>query len=116
MKYHNVTNPEWGNAEKTVINCVVDFEGIGVTPFSASASDAYAHSLDIFARCSSGEFGEVLPYTALPTGVDLQEVQAAEARTYLANTDWYVSRFMETGVAIPEDVTLKRQQARESIQ
>lgn len=38
-----------------------------------------------------------------------------EALAYLASTDWYVTRFTETGVAIPDDVTTKRVEARASI-
>jgi len=34
------------------------------------------------------------------------------AQQYLANTDWYVTRNAETGVAIPEDVSARRAQAR----
>jgi hypothetical protein len=36
-----------------------------------------------------------------------------EARYYLNSTDWYVTRFMETGKAIPEEILFKRKQARE---
>lgn len=37
------------------------------------------------------------------------------SRRYLQETDWYVSRFSETGVAIPEDIKAKRQAAREAV-
>ncbi len=37
----------------------------------------------------------------------------AEAQAYLNSTDWYVVRFAETGVAIPQEVTDKRAEARE---
>ncbi len=30
----------------------------------------------------------------------------------LNDTDWYITRFTETGVEIPEDVTIKRAEAR----
>ena len=36
----------------------------------------------------------------------------AEARAYLSSTDWYVSRFTETGKEIPEEVKTKRDEAR----
>ena len=36
----------------------------------------------------------------------------SEARQYLASTDWYITRFAETGVVVPEDVTAKRAEAR----
>ena len=42
----------------------------------------------------------------------LQEQANAEAKEYLASTDWYVSRFTETGKEIPEEVKTKRDEAR----
>jgi hypothetical protein len=39
-----------------------------------------------------------------------------ESLQYLAETDWYVIRNQETGVAIPTEVLTKRQTAREAIQ
>lgn len=47
-----------------------------------------------------------------------EEIQAEinqEALAYLASTDWYVVRFAETGVAIPEDVVQARAEARSKI-
>lgn len=38
--------------------------------------------------------------------------QKAEAKQYLNNTDWYVTRKVETGAAIPEDVIVKRAECR----
>ena len=35
-----------------------------------------------------------------------------QAKQYLANTDWYISRYTETGTEIPEEVLTKRAQAR----
>lgn len=37
------------------------------------------------------------------------------SRAYLASTDWYVSRFAETGTPIPEDIKTKRQAARDVV-
>ena len=39
----------------------------------------------------------------------------AEARAYLASTDWYVIRHQETAVAVPADIASARQAARDSI-
>lgn len=36
----------------------------------------------------------------------------AEAQAYLNATDWYVVRFAETGVPVPDDVTTGRAAAR----
>lgn len=36
-------------------------------------------------------------------------------RDYLTETDWYVTRYAETGVPIPDDVAALRTEARETI-
>jgi hypothetical protein len=36
-------------------------------------------------------------------------------RAYLTSTDWYVVRLTETGVPVPADILLKRQEARDAI-
>jgi len=50
-----------------------------------------------------------------PTSEELQAQTNAEARAYLASTDWYVVRLSETGVPIPADVAEARKLARESV-
>lgn len=45
----------------------------------------------------------------------LQEQTNAQSRAYLAETDWYVSRFTENGTPIPEEVKAKRQAARDAV-
>jgi hypothetical protein len=47
-----------------------------------------------------------------------EQIQARineEALAYLSSTDWYVVRFAETGVAIPEKILVERQAARERV-
>lgn len=39
----------------------------------------------------------------------------SEHQSYLSSTDWYAIRFADEGVAIPEDIKAKRQEAREEI-
>ena len=46
------------------------------------------------------------------TPEQLAEQAKAEALRYLTDTDWYVVRLTETGVAIPEEVSIKRAEAR----
>jgi hypothetical protein len=46
--------------------------------------------------------------------VEQQNINA-ESLKYLADTDWYVTRFIETGVEIPSEITLARQAARQNI-
>lgn len=39
----------------------------------------------------------------------------AQSKQYLLETDWYVVRYAETGIAIPSDILTKRQEARDAI-
>ena len=51
-----------------------------------------------------------------PTAEQIIEGEAIRAKLvakkYLADTDWYVTRYAETGTAIPEDIATARAQAR----
>lgn len=63
MKFSTITAPKWANAEQTAIDCMVTFDIIGEpVPFTATPNDTEAHGREIFARCASGEFGEVAAY------------------------------------------------------
>jgi len=59
--------------------------------------------------------GDIAAYVA-PTEEEIAYVnqQAVNniSMAYLAETDWYVSRKFETGEAIPQDILIKRQEAR----
>lgn len=44
-----------------------------------------------------------------------QDKVNAEALKYLESTDWYVTRFIDTGVEIPELVKIAREEARARI-
>ena len=53
--------------------------------------------------------------TAEEIANNLVAMENYEARRYLAETDWYVTRKAETGKAIPDDILTKRQEAREKV-
>jgi hypothetical protein len=38
-----------------------------------------------------------------------------DSRKYLASTDWYITRFAETGVVVPDDITTARATARTNV-
>lgn len=57
----------------------------------------------------------VLTDPPAPTAEQLQTQANSAALAYLSQTDWYVVRKTETGVAIPADILAKRQEARDSI-
>jgi hypothetical protein len=46
--------------------------------------------------------------------LELQKIKS-EAKQYLADTDWYVIKMMDTGIAIPQEIAIKRQEARDLI-
>jgi hypothetical protein len=68
MKYTQVLNPQWANAEHTAINCDVDFDDLReeLVPFTAVASGDYEHSHQIFAECVAGNYGVIAEYVAPP--------------------------------------------------
>jgi hypothetical protein len=68
MKYTQVSNPQWANAEHTAINCDVDFDDLReeLVPFTAVASGDYPHSHQIFAECVAGNYGPIAEYVAPP--------------------------------------------------
>jgi hypothetical protein len=61
--------------------------------------------------------------TVNPTDQQLNDLEAInltfrnnkDARKYLADTDWYVTRKTEIGTEIPLDISTKRQEARDKI-
>jgi len=68
MKYTQVLNPIWANAEHTAINCDVDFDDLReeLVPFTAVATGDYEHSHQIFAECVAGNYGEIAEYVEPP--------------------------------------------------
>lgn len=55
------------------------------------------------------------PILVTPPPADPQIQTNADARAYLVSTDWYVTRFAETGVVIPDEIKAARQAARDAI-
>lgn len=65
MKYTEVKNPQWVNAEHTALDCIVMFDHIGEpVPFTANPKDTEEHGREIFDRCVAGDFGPVADYVA----------------------------------------------------
>lgn len=52
---------------------------------------------------------------APPTPEEQRLLDNGAARAYLNSTDWYVTRFTETGVPVPPEITAAREEARKSI-
>lgn len=75
MKYSNVSSLCW-TVDKLAVNCIVDFDGIGEVPFTASPHDQYEHGREIYTRCVAGEFGEISEYVQ-----EISETKLMEHKT-----------------------------------
>ena len=54
-------------------------------------------------------------YTDAEIAANTQAETNATSQAYLDSTDWYITRHAETGVAVPEAITLARATARAAI-
>jgi hypothetical protein len=82
MKYLQIKNPQWANAEHTMINCEVDFDDLvqEFVPFTAVASGDYEHTHQIFAECVDGKYGNIAEYvTPTPDPVMVAREQAKQS-------------------------------------
>lgn len=80
---------------------------------------------DWFAAENNGKLAEVQAYLVshpealqpeptppAPTPEQLKEREIAEKLAYLASTDWYVIRYADSGVPVPDDIKAARAAAR----
>lgn len=93
-----------------------ELAGIGVTPLTIyQKPDDFSD--DLYYRTEQ----DAAPYIVYIRKSDEQLAQAKQAKVnavnlaYLASTDWYVTRAMETQVVMPEDILRARQAARDAI-
>ncbi len=67
MQLEYAKDPVWANAEHTMIDLTIKWDGINEEyPFTASSTDVEAHGRAIFEQASQGAFGEVTEYMAPP--------------------------------------------------
>lgn len=70
--YVGVRNAHWANAEKTQINCEVNFSHVGFeewTPFTADPKDYMPYSRPLFDELCAGKWGEVAPFVGVAVEV-----------------------------------------------
>jgi len=48
--------------------------------------------------------------------IEIQHYDNAANKAFLLETDWYVTRNQETGKAIPQEILIQRQEARDAIE
>lgn len=63
MKIKAASSPAWSDNARTGLDLLVEFEGIGLVPFTATADDKEPHGKDLWTRANAGEFG---PIAAMP--------------------------------------------------
>lgn len=82
MKYKTVRNLQWANRAQSVINCEVDFDDLveEFVPFSASATDMYEHTKDIFTRAIAGDFGQIAEYVPPADIIGTDAIQGIRAK------------------------------------
>jgi hypothetical protein len=91
MNYTDVKNPQWVNAEHTLINCDVDFDDLNeqYVPFTANPSDtSNPSSKQIFDECAAGIWGDVAEYIPPPPYVPTADDNKQTAIALLQQTDW----------------------------
>ena len=67
MQLEYAKDPVWANAEHTMIDLMIKWDGINAEyPFTASPTDVEAHGRAIFEAASQGAFGPVAEYVAPP--------------------------------------------------
>lgn len=96
MKYSNVTNIKWASNNNDSIVADVEFEGVGVIPFTATSGDPEPHGVEIYNRCVAGDFGDIASYTDLPAEIT-QAVTMRQARLALLSEGHLES--VETAIA-----------------
>jgi hypothetical protein len=64
MQLEYAKNPVWANAENTMIDLTIKWDGVNEEyPFTASPTDVEAHGRAIFEAAAAGHFGEIAAYT-----------------------------------------------------
>ena len=75
---------------------------------------ANRHYADVLAWIAEGNV-PAPEFTDAEITANTQAEVNSESLAYLALTDWYITRQAETGVAVPDDVTTTRAEARLAI-
>jgi hypothetical protein len=88
MEYTTVTNLQWCDAQHTAINCIVNFEIFGLSPFTANPNDSQSYGVEIYNDCIAGKYGDIAEYVPPPVYICTAQDNKNIAMEKLANTDW----------------------------
>lgn len=79
MEYTSVFDAGYASASGDVINCMVEFEGVGLLPFSANKNDPELHGQQLYEELIAGKWGEIAAYSP-PDEAEIAAQTAAVAR------------------------------------
>lgn len=95
-------NPRWGDPTGFRIDMDVDFDELDevYVPFTAYQNDSEPHSVELFNRASSGEFGPIADYVPPSdiTGDEAIALMRQERNTLLADTDYIENQTYWSGL------------------
>ncbi len=111
IKYDNAVAIEatWVDENEIPVK-VTAYSGDQMDLFRADVAQ-YGGNIDDYEALMAEVEAEFVPEPQPDPQIAINE----EARAYLNSTDWYVVRFAETGVTIPQEILDARQAARYSI-
>ena len=81
-----VKNPQWANAEHTLIDLEVEHSQYGWIPFTANPNDPEEYGRQLYAEAAAGQFGPIAEY--VPPPPPSADANKAEAERRLQSTDW----------------------------
>jgi hypothetical protein len=87
----SVTNPFYANAENTIVNCTIVYEGSSEAfPYTASPNDPEQSGRDLYEALIAGTYGPIAAYTPPPppTPQQIQNQNKTQATALLKQTDW----------------------------
>ena len=67
MNYNKVSDLKFN--KDGGVDCVVEFDELGILPFSASSIDASEHGQKIWMEINAGEWGDIQPFVGVGLGV-----------------------------------------------
>lgn len=105
--------------QETVTEKVIHCESFSGHPGHIAMLEARAKEFETSLEEYKSEIEAVMEAFVMPSDEEIQaEIQAnliQEAQNYLNSTDWYIVRFVDEGIEVPEDIKIKRAEAREFI-
>jgi len=103
------------NSTEWITSCKLSGDGYLVNDSKHVPNDpANRDCADVLAWIAEGNT-PAPEFTDAEIAANAQSLVNSESLEYLNSTDWYVTRFTESGVAVPADVTTARTAARLAI-